>query len=313
MATIGDGNPTLSDVLAERNELWEEATVIEGNLETGHRSTQRGGLPSLAWRKLNKGVTPSKSSRVQIDDDAGMLEGYAEVDKKLANLGGNVAAFRASEDKAFIEAMNQEVVDTFVYGDTDTDPEKFLGISPRFDDLSAANADNVIDMSGSGSNNTSIYLIGWSPETVTFFYPKGAQGGLKHEDLGQVTLEDSAGRKYEGYRSHYEWDLGMSVMDWRYVVAIRNIDVSDLTKDAASGADLIDALIQALELIHSLSGVRPAFYVSRTIRSFLRRQIRNSTNVNLSIGEVAGKRAVMFDEVPVRRLDALLGTESQIT
>lgn len=330
MATKGATNPTLTDVvksldpdggtaavielLNEQNDLWEEATVFEGNLETGHRSTQRGGLPSLTWRKLNKGVPNSKSRRVQIDDAAGMLEGYAEVDKKLANLGGDVAAFRASEDKAFVEAMNQEVVSTFIYGDTDTDPEKFLGISPRFDSLSAQNADNIIDAnSGSGSDKTSIYLVGWSPETVGFFYPKGSKGGMMHEDLGQVTLQDASGNNYEGYRSHYEWDIGLAVMDWRYIVAIRNIDTSDLTKNAASGADLVDLMIQALEQIHSLTGVRPAFYVNKTIRGFLRRQIRNSSNVNLSIGEVAGKRALMFDEVPVRRLDGLLSTESQIT
>ena len=36
-----------------------------------------------------------------------MLETYAEVDKSLADLNGNTAEFRLSEDRAFIEAMNQ--------------------------------------------------------------------------------------------------------------------------------------------------------------------------------------------------------------
>ena len=34
-------------------------------------------------------------------------------------------------------------------------PEAFLGIAPRFSDLSAPNADNIIDAGGTGANLTS--------------------------------------------------------------------------------------------------------------------------------------------------------------
>ena len=54
------------------------------------------------------------------------------------------------------------------------------------------------------------------------------------------------------------------------------------------------------------------FYVPRVIRSYLRRQITNKANVWLSMGEVAGKKVLQFDDVPVRRMDAILSTEARV-
>lgn len=47
-------------------------------------------------------------------------------------------------------------------------------------------------------------------------------------------------------------------------------------------------------------------------RCWMRRQIKNSKNVNISMQEVAGKKVVSFDEIPVRRVDSILATESQV-
>ena len=53
---------------------------------------------------------------------------------------------------------------------------------------------------------------------------------------------------YEAMRTYFQWDVGLSVRDWRSVVRIANIDVSDLSKDASTGANLIDLLDEALSL-----------------------------------------------------------------
>ena len=99
MATLSVNNPTLLDL----------AKVTDPD---GHRTTQRTGIPAPTWRKLYGGVAPNKSTTVQVTDNTGMLEAYAEVDKALADLNGNTAAFRLQEDKPHIEGMNQEIVDT---------------------------------------------------------------------------------------------------------------------------------------------------------------------------------------------------------
>jgi len=330
MATLSTTNPTLADVakrqdpdgkidaivelLSETNEILDDMTFMEGNLPTGHRTTIRSGLPSSTWRKLNYGVQPSKSTTVQVTDTAGMLEAYAEVDKALADLNGNTSAFRLSEDRAFLESMNQEMANTLFYGDTGTDPEKFMGLAPRFSSTSAENGDNIISAGGSGSDNTSIWLVVWGGNTCHGIYPKGSMAGLKHQDLGEVTLEDAANGKYQGYRTHYKWDVGVSLRDWRYVVRIPNIDVSNLTKDASgSSANLVDLMVQAVEKVPNLGLGRAVFYGNRTISSFLRRQITNTSNVNLSLDEVAGKRVMSFDGIPFRRNDAILNTEAAVS
>jgi hypothetical protein len=330
MATLSTNNPTLADVakrsdpdgkidtivelLAETNECLEDMTFLEGNLPTGHRTTIRSGLPGSTWRKLNYGVQPSKSTTVQVTDTAGMLEAYAEVDKALADLNGNTGSFRLSEDRAFLESMNQTMATTLFYGDTGTDPEKFMGLAPRYSSTSAESGDNIISAGGSGSDNTSIWLVVWGPNTCHGIYPKGSSAGLNHQDLGEVTLEDAAGGKYQGYRTHYKWDIGVSVRDWRYVVRIPNIDISNLNRDASgSSANLIDLMVQALEKVPNLGLGRATFYGNRTISSFLRRQITNANNVNISMDEVAGKRVMTFDGIPFRRNDALLNTEAAVS
>ena len=330
MAVLSTTNPTLADVakrydadgkidtivelLAETNEVLDDMTFLEGNLPTGHRTTVRSGLPASTWRKLNYGVQPSKSTTVQITDTTGMLEAYAEVDKALADLNGNTASFRLSEDRAFLESMNQTMANTLFYGDTGLDPEKFMGLSARYNSTTAESGDNIIVGGGSGSDNTSVWLVCWGPNTCHGIYPKGSQAGLNHQDLGEVTLEDAANGKYQGYRTHYKWDIGMSVRDWRYIVRIPNIDVSNLTKDASgSSAALVDLMVQAVEKLPNVNLGRCVFYGNRTISSILRRQITNTSNVRLSMDEVAGKRVMSFDGIPFRRNDAILNNEALVS
>ncbi|MCI4573929.1 major capsid protein, partial [Escherichia coli] len=151
-----------------------------------------------------------------------------------ADLNGNTAEFRLSEDRAFIEAMNQQMAQTLFYGDSSVNPQQFMGLSSRYSSLSAGNAQNIIDAGGTGTDNTSIWLVVWGENTVHGIFPKGQKAGIQMEDKGQVTLEDANGGKYEGYRTHYKWDNGLALRDWRYVVRIANIDVSNLSEPSSA-------------------------------------------------------------------------------
>jgi len=255
MATLTATNPTLLDVtkaldpngsiaivaeiLKETNEVLDDWTMLEGNLPTGHRTTILTGIPEPTWRQLYGGVQPTKSTRAQITDSCGMLEAYAEVDKALADLNGNRAAFRLQEDRAHIEGMSQAAAATLFQGNEALNPERFTGLNVRYNDLSAANADNIVDAEGTGTDNASIWLIGWGPNTCHGIYPKGSKAGLQMTDKGQVTIEnvDGLNGRMEAYRSHYRWDLGLTVRDWRYVVRIANIDRSALPFGTATGAN----------------------------------------------------------------------------
>lgn len=333
MAALATTHPTLLDVskrldpngkiadiveiLSQTNEVLEDMVWIEGNMETGHRTTVRTGLPTVTWRKLYGGVQPSKSTTAQVTETCGMLEAYAEIDKALADLNNNSTEWRLSEETPFMEAMNQKFTTTLFYGNEGTEPEAFTGFAPRFNLTTAASGDNIVRAAASApdnSDNCSIWLIVWGPNSCHGIYPKGSKAGIQHTDKGQVTIEniDGAGGRMEAYRSHYRWDVGLSVRDWRYVVRIQ-IEQEDLTKDAATGPDLPDLMAQAMELVPSLTSGRAAFYMNRRCRSFLRRQVASAVkNSTLTMQQVGGKTVMYFDEVPVRRVDALLNTETGV-
>ena len=213
--------------------------------------------------------------------------------------------------------MNQAMAATVFYGNTAVYPERFMGLAPRYNSMSGAQSSaNVLSGGGSGSTNTSIWLVCWGPNTIHGIFPKGSKAGLQHEDLGEQTLQDNntPQGKYQGYRTHYKWDIGMCFRDWRYAVRVANVDVSVLTKNAASGADLIDLMTQAIELLPEIKMGNPVFYCSRTVRSFLRRQIANKIAAGtLTLEQIAGQHVVSFDGIPVKRCDQILNTEAVVS
>ncbi len=305
---------TIVELLNQSNDVLTDMSWIEGNLETGNKTTVRTGIPVPTWRKLYGGVQPTKSTTAQVQDSCGMLEAYAEIDKALADLNGNTAAFRLSEDSAIIEGMSQELAQTLFYGNEGSEPEAFTGLAPRYNSLSAQNADNIVNAAGdNASSNTSIWLCVWGPQTGFGIYPKGSSGGLKMTDKGQVTIEnvDGSGGRMEGYRTHYRWDAGLTIRDWRYFVRVANIKISDLAT-VSNTKNLINWMVQASERIPSFGKGRACWYVNRTIREKLRLGILERVANNLSWETVEGRRVMTFDDIPVRRTDAIVNNESLV-
>ena len=300
------------ELLSQTNEILDDMRWVEGNLPTGHRTSVRTGLPLGTWLQLNYGVQPTKSTTSQVTDTCGMLETYSEIDKALADLNGNTAEFRLSEDKAFLEGLSQQLAQTLFYGNTATTPEKFMGLAPRFSTLNAgtASSQNVIDAGGTGADNTSIWLVVWSDLTVHGIFPKGSKAGLQMRDLGEQTLLDANGNRYQGYRTHYKWDAGLTVRDWRYAVRIANIDVSDLS--SGSPTDLGKHMIRATHKVPSLKTGQPVFYMNRTGRQWLDVQAANKDNVMLKISEFEGRPVREFLGIPIRTCDQILNTEARV-
>lgn len=312
-----DGSvPKIVEMLSQKNEILEDMLFIEGNLPTGHRTSIRTGLPDAAWRKLNYGVPQSKSTTVTVDDTCGMLSARGQIDVKLAALNGNSAAFRLSENSAFLEAMNQAMASAVMYGDTDIDPEKFLGFMPRFSDIGAgspANAMNIIDALGTGSDNTSILFVSWGEETVHGIFPKGSKAGIQHKDLGEGDAFDAANNRFRALMDLWEWDLGLCVRDWRYVSRICNIDVSDIRTDVTAMKNLLTYMIDAEERIQDLNSGKVAIYCNRTVRAALRKAIiEKIAPATLTEETVAGKRVTMWNGIPIRIVDKLLLTEARV-
>jgi hypothetical protein len=339
MATLATNVLTLSDwakrkdpdgkiaaiveLLNQSNEILQDMLWLEGNLPTGHRTTVRTGLPDVAWRKLNYGVPQSKSTTVQVDEGTGMLEAFGQVDKDLAELNGNTGEFRLSENVAFLESMNQEMAATLFYGNSTSEPEAFTGLAPRYSALSgAATSQNILNAGGS-TGLTSIWLVGWGNNTINGIYPKGSMAGLQHTDIGLDTVTDAAGGKYRAYQDHYQWKCGLSVRDWRFASRVANVAVADLvalatTQASTAATEIIKLMSRQLDRIPSFGNCRPVFYMNRTVFSMLRVMALQKSSNALSIEQgldqfgnpVRGNMAFMG--IPIRRVDALLNTETAV-
>ncbi|MBX3502800.1 MAG: hypothetical protein KF889_25425 [Alphaproteobacteria bacterium] len=299
------------ELLGQTNEILTDMLWMEGNLPTGHRTTVRTGLPSATWRLLNYGVPKTKSTTAQVDDACGMLEVYSEIDKALADLNGNTAEFRLSEDRAFIEGMNQQLATALFYGNQATNPERITGLEPRYNLSTAGNGTNVIKAGGSGSDNTSIWLVVWGDQSCHGIFPKGSKAGLQHNDKGQQTVLDAAGNQYEAYRTHFKWDAGLTLRDWRYVVRICNIDLSDIA--GSTPINLMNYMIRAINKIPMMGMGRPVFYMNRAMRTWFDIQAINKTTLALKFDEIDGKQRTSFQGIPLRTCDAILNTESTVS
>ncbi len=314
--------PVVAELLSQTNEILQDAVFKEGNLPTGERVVIRTGLPTVYWRALNQGIPSSKSTTAQVDEACGMLEARSEVDKDLAMLNGNTAQFRLSEDTAFLEAMNQTQASTMFYGNPSTEPKSFLGLAGRYSTLSGTIATNVLSAGGTGSDNTSVFLVCWGDNTVYCPFPKGSKAGLIHEDLGEQTVFNTDGRM-QAYATRYQWKNGLVVKDWRYVVRICNIDVSDLiaqtgTQEAADATNIIRMMARAVYRIPNMAMGRCAFYMNRTVHSGLALAAMDKTSAVLRINEGLTQFGqphswLSFLGVPLRKVDSLLNSEALVS
>ncbi len=308
------------EILNQTNEMIPDIPWIEGNLDVGHRHTIRSGLPTATWRMLNYGTQPTKGQTKQVDDTCGMLEAVCDIDKKLADLNGNKAAWRFSQDVSHIEGMGQQLATALFYGNQATDPEQITGLAPRFaagDTAGDSNtsADQLIAAGGTSTtaNNTSVWLVNWSPSTVFGIYPKGMKAGLQHEDRGMIDLYDAANGAYRGYRSYYSWDCGLAVADWRNVARLCNIVTANLVNDAATGADLVEGMIKLVHKIRKSAPGKRAFYVNESVYLYLDLQTLNSSNMNVTYRDNPhGEPVMYFRGIPVRMSEALLNTEATV-
>lgn len=331
MALLGTGQLTLLDwskrldpdgkvapiaeVLSQENQILEDMIWQPGNLPTGHRVSIRTGLPAVYYRALNTGVPTSKSTTAQVDEGCAMLEARSHIDMKELKLNGNSAAYRLSEESAFLEAMNQQMAGDVFNGNPGINQKQFLGLATRYSSTTAGNGNNVLLAGGVGSDNASMYLVGWSPTTVFGIFPKGSQAGLSSRDLGEESVQDANGGWYQAARSLFEWECGMVVKDWRYAVRIANIDVSDWigvtgTQALTAATNLVYLMLRAIARIPNPTKARMAFYTNRSILEGLMIQALNRSQNALSISAATNQfgQTIMqltFQGIPVRLVDQL--------
>lgn len=233
-------------------------------------------------------------------------------------------SWRLRRDTAFARGFARATVRNLFYGDPNTDVNSGKGFFNIVTPTDSVFKDRIIDAGGTTTNKqTEIALIGWDPAFNYLFYPQHGSntGGFQpivHRDPVRVQrIVNGVGKHYWALETDFRWDIGLAIYDPLTVVRICNIDTSKWGKDPTkTGApDLIDLMTQALNMLPDEYKGRCAFYCNDSVTGILRRQINNKSNVQLTTSEVAGRKVIAWDGIPIHKLgsDVITNTNAVVS
>jgi len=315
------------EALHQLSPFMRDANVITCNSGTKHKHAIRTGLPAVSWGALYQGIPQSKSQMTEVEDTTGFVEGLSSVDERLLKLYGEKARLmRASEGRAFLESIAQEVESSIWYSDVRVNGKKFHGLAPRYNTL--ANP-CVVGGGGVGSDNTSIWMVTHGDGMTSIITPEGVPAGVTQEDMGRQRVLDANNNPYYVREEKFEQHVGIAVKDWRYTGRIANIDVSDAQAGSVDLYRLLTALFYKLQgrrhYKFDSAGMpmqgRTVIYMNRTMLEVLDNLATNRPSggaalnsvLRLSRMEIQGEEVLTWRGVPIRETDALLNTEAAIS
>ncbi len=321
----------LVNLLSQQNGILDDCLTVECQSGNAFEYTQVVKLPTPTRRQYNQGVPRTLAGVAKQTTVCSEYADWVVFDNSLAKLGGNLSELRAQEQMLHWEGLSQTIASDLFYANRNTDPTAFMGMSNIYNTVSTATsqiANNVIDMGGTGSTNSSVWLVGWGPKAIHTIFPKGLAAGFVSQDMGLLPALDtqSPAQEFLAWRDWLQWNIGVAIHDWRMAVRACNIDVSLL--NGANAANLINMLVQMVHKPPIMPvGVAPiqdsdapdklvmarwAIYCNRTIMTYLDQQAMNKTNVLLRMEDWQGQSVTTFRGIPIRCVDALLTTESRV-
>lgn len=306
------------EALENSNPILQDMVWKEGNLPTGNMTTIRTSLPTPSIRLINRGVKPSKSTTEQKQDTCIILEDRSSVDIELLAIQKNPEAFRRSEDAAFVQGFSDVVAANLFYGDTDADAHTFNGLATRYNTLAGAKGTagyQTISAGTAGTNNTSIFLVGWGTKNTTGIYPRNSAMGLKMRDLGERTVTDANGLELQAVETLFTWKAGLAVQNIRANAAVRNIDIAGLGT-AANQKKIVESIVKAKNRIQGLQrgDKKVVMYVSTQVYDMLELYLSDKNNVHITRQELMGQMPQLyFSGIPVKLCDAIAEDEGAVS
>lgn len=322
----------IAELLNQSNEMVQDMVWLEANMPLAHRITQRTGLPTTTTRQINQPTQVSRGQTAQIDEAISLFEAWAEYDNDLLELWGDEGAFLYQQSVGFMESMTEKWARDFWYGDPSVDPSQMLGMAPRYSTINpatAANAQNVLDGGGTGSDNTSIWLITHAPNALHGIFPKGSAAGITHWIKEDQVLQGNTsigGTRMRIHQEQWKWKAGNALWDWRYCVRGCNIDVSNL-RNQTGATDLTQMMVRMMYCLPTIATPpsttgnpvtsltipgKLVYYCNRVVRAALHLQMLNKTNNQLTMEDWYGRKVLHFMGIPIRNSDQILLTESAV-
>ena len=336
----------VAEILNEVNEIQSDIPMFETNRLDTHEYSVRTGIPKPDYRAYNEYLEPKKATQTTLTDGVAMIEGFMEVDKALAELGGDPNGYRMKQLRAYVEGFGQFLARDIFYGDPAVNPKAFRGLNSRYKGTGSTNTvaslehkDQFIDGDGTGSALRSIWLAQWSDMTIHGLYPQNSSAGLEFRNLPEAVSENDpanpndTGRRMLVLRSHLKQHFGLAVPDWRAVVRIANLDPAKLKPSnfyfnggrffekgstTATITNLPDLLFEARKRLAQgralqSNSVKTCIYMTPDMETVLNQQLSQATMQSvLKREEVGGRMEDTFQGIVIRRVDQMNVDEPHI-
>lgn len=293
----------IAEVLDRENDILTDLQFVEANNVTRHSTTRRNYLPQGEARQLNKGVGRSATQTVPIEEEMTMIETYSVVDKRLAAMSGNAAKFRKDEDIGIVSGLGQQMAEVIVYGNRSNNLGEINGLAYRRSELADP---NVVDGGGTTGEISSLYIIQHGTQYFHGHYPRGSQSGIVVRDLGEDTVTDEDGKEFQAYRTHFAWDLGMTVRDERSLQRVANIQV-----DADTLPRIDNFIIQALNQMPN-RGNGAVIYANRDVFTVFDQLANDKANAAFGFDTVFGRQVVTFRGHRIGLMESILSAEDVV-
>lgn len=314
----------VAEVLNETNDALMDFTVQRANDITSHVISRRTALPGSEWVKVGNGWDATTGTLNQVREHMGQMKARYLCPQDVMRLQPNKDKYRMQQERAYIESMGQEVMNT-IFGNylsgelspTTAPPEEFAGLQLRYNTLSTGSSYVVSNgHTDDDDTNTSIWFIQHGPGKCYLTHPRNTDGGgLKKEDKGLVyTLGDNAStsaaqrnKQLWAYITEFSWDVGLAIEDQRSVKRLCNID-PDHTATNTLNEDYI------IQIRNNFKGSQaPMMYCNETTFTQLQILAKDKTNVHWTENNPFGKPQLYFLDMPIRRCDAISNVEPVIS
>jgi len=317
----------VAEVLNETNEVIEDAIVQTSTDMTSHVFGRRTALPAVNWVKMGNGWNATVGLLNQVREEIGQLKARFSAPEDIMDIQPNPAKYRMQQERAYIESMGQELSNT-LFGNfsggalspTTAPPEEFAGFQRRYPDLGVTDTNFVLNNGNTaGNDNTSIWFIQWGPGKVYLISPRNAPGGLEKNDKGLVLVSgdnsvastsatvNNPTNQLWAFITEFAWRVGLAVEDQRTVKRLANIDsVSGSTHTLDE-----DKIIRIKNNFKSKDMV--SMYMNETVFTQLEILAKDKVNVHWSENNPFGRPQLFFQNMPVRRSDAISNDEGILT
>lgn len=308
----------VAEVLEQANPIIKDLPMVECNKGDINEEPIRTGIPEPTWRAAYEGVQPSKSTTKMVQKKCGLVSALSQLDKSVVTNESKLATMKWDESQAHLVGMSNSFASKLFYGDPN-DLRGFEGLMSYFKTSGSSNASKqVLKLDTTQTDTsalTSIVLMVLSPRTIFGIYPQGSKAGVQIIDYanGQpVDCVKSDGSTYPGYKTQFEWKVGLFVKDYRYAARLCNINTA--AGKQPTGEELLNGMSDLEAKIQDFNLGVPYWYMNRAALSMVRKALNYKANVFYDPAHPNQNplATIVHDEIPVHICDGITSSEEEV-